>query len=149
MVIAFLALAVVGIDVGHIGYTATAVQTGAEVAATAGAHRLLAGLQGGLPSASARTAAAADAQTVLGQNTVAGSTLDPGNFCGDMSAPVGKYRVCLEAGQYSTATRTFKLNQAPLNSVRATVQATVPNIVAGIWPGNESSTVVKTAIAGL
>src|SRR3989441_12437601 len=61
---AFFALMVVGIDVGHLGTSATEVQTVADIAASAGARNLLKG-------GSANTAKS-DAVNVVAKNKVDG-----------------------------------------------------------------------------
>src|SRR5438093_1126367 len=63
---AFFALTVVGIDLGHLGTSATEVQTVADIAAAAGARNLLKG-------GSANTAKA-DTTSVVAKNKVDGQT---------------------------------------------------------------------------
>lgn len=144
-IVAFLALAVVAIDVGHLAHTATEVQMAADVAATAGAKRLIDEITpienggGGNTCAGAETAALSDARAVVNENRVAGaevSTFDNAN-------------VVIEVGRWNNATG-FTPSTILCNAVQATVTAAdVPNIVAGIWPGNEASSVTKVAVAGV
>src|SRR5437762_2339948 len=63
---AFFALTVVGIDIGHLGTSATELQTVADIAASAGARNLLKG-------GSANTAKS-DATSVVAKNKVDGQT---------------------------------------------------------------------------
>src|SRR5207249_7141953 len=63
---AFFALTVVGIDIGHLGTSATELQTVADIAASAGARNLLKG-------GSANTAKS-DATSVVAKNKVDGTS---------------------------------------------------------------------------
>jgi len=121
---AFLALTVVAIDLGRLGFTATEVQTVADIAATAGATALINnGGNGG--------AAVAQAQSVVALNQVNGSTASIS--AGDVI--VGRY----ESG-------AFTPGGAPANAVRANASATVNNLLASIL-GTPTTTVQKTATA--
>jgi hypothetical protein len=105
----------------------------------------------GQPSGAAHSFAVKAAQKVLAQNRIGASQLSPGNHCQNDGPPVelGKYQLCLESGKFNFSSYEFQAFTEPYNAVRAEVTAKVPNIVAGIWPGNETSTVTKVAIAGL
>ncbi|TMA70558.1 MAG: hypothetical protein E6J69_02245 [Deltaproteobacteria bacterium] len=118
----FLAMAAVGVDLAHLAFTATEVQSVAEVAATAGAEALINGGN-----------VVAEAQTVAARNMVDGrpAAIAAGN---------------IEVGAYAPATRTFTAGGTPANAVRATPSATVQNLLAGIF-GDFTSTVQKSAIA--
>ena len=126
--VAFLALAVVGVDLGRLGFTATEVQTVADVAATAGATALLSNFT---------TGASADpigqAQMTAAQNQVDGKT-----------AAVAGGDVVL--GNFDFDSSSFSPGGVPTNAVQANAEATVQNLVAGIF-GDSTTTVQKTATA--
>src|SRR2546426_12640774 len=63
---AFFALTVVGIDIGHLGTSATELQTVADIAAAAGARNLLKG--------GSATTAKSDATRVVAKNKVDGQS---------------------------------------------------------------------------
>lgn len=121
---AFLAVAVVAVDLGRLGYTATEVQTIADIAATAGATALMNDAD-----------AVAEAQSVVGQNSVDGT-----------EASISASDV--EVGFYNHATGGFSAGGVPANGVRATGRATVANLIAGVF-GDDTTTVVKRAIAAI
>jgi hypothetical protein len=99
----------------------------ADSAATAGAKALL---DGGSPAT-----ARAEAQAVVGQNRVDGT-----------SATIGSAQ--LEVGSYDWQTRAFVNGAVPANAVRATPSRTVQNLFAGIFGAQfASTTVTKTATA--
>src|SRR2546429_1523393 len=106
---AFFALAVVGIDVGHLGTSATELQTVADIAAAAGARNLLKG-------GSANTAKS-DATSVVAKNKVDGQTFT----MAAADVHVGTY-----IGGVFTET---SINPS---AVRATPSITVNNVVAGL-----------------
>lgn len=125
---ALFALAAVAIDLGRIAHTANEVQNVADAAATAGATNLM---NGGTASG-----ARADAQSVVGQNMVAGSTA---------SIQTAE----LQVGQYDPTTNVFANGATPPNAVKATPSATVQNLFAGFFGSSYlNTTVSKTATAG-
>lgn len=124
---ALFALAAVGIDTGRLTLVANEVQTVADSAATAGAKALLDG--------ATSTTARAQAQTVVAQNRVNGTTA---------AIQAGQ----LEVGSYDPVTRAFANGAAPANAVRATPATSVQNFFAGIFgPSFANTTVTKTATA--
>ncbi|TMA95338.1 MAG: hypothetical protein E6J70_16810 [Deltaproteobacteria bacterium] len=120
---AFFALTVVGIDVGHLGTSATELQTVADIAAAAGARNLLKG-------GSASTAKS-DATSVVAKNKVDGQSFT-------MSA------VDVHVGTYIGG--AFTETSINPSAVRATPSVTVNNVVAGLV-GMKTSTIQKEAIA--
>jgi Flp pilus assembly protein TadG len=125
---AFFALAAVAIDVGRIAHTANEVQNVADAAATAGATNLM---NGGTAST-----ARSDAQTVVAQNAVAGST-------------ASIQTADLQVGQYNPTTNVFTNGATPANAVKATPSATVQNLFAGFFGSSfKNTTISKTATAG-
>jgi hypothetical protein len=122
LMLVFIALSVVAVDIGRLGFTATEVQTVADIAATAGAT---AAVKGGN--------AKAQAQSVVALNSVDGS-----------AASIAAGDVIL--GNYNSMTQTFTANAAPTNAVRANAMATVNNILASMV-GTPTTTVEKTATA--
>jgi len=125
---AFIALTVVGVDLGRLAFTATEVQTIADVGATAGAQALATNFATG-----GSLNPVAQAQTAAAQNRVDGSTA---------SLAAGDVQV----GNYNFATNAFAAGGLPSNAVRVNAQATVTNIVAGAL-GDALTTVQKTATA--
>src|SRR3989440_5541152 len=76
---AFFALMVVGIDVGHLGTSATEVQTVADIAASAGARNLLKG--GSANSAKTEAASVVAKNKVDGQGfTIAAADVHVGTY---------------------------------------------------------------------
>src|SRR5262249_7089121 len=125
---AFFALAAVAIDIGRLAHTANEVQNVADAAATAGATNLM---NGGTASG-----ARADAQAVVAQNMVAGST-------------ASIQTSDLQVGQYDPTTNVFTNGATPPNAVKATPSATVQNLFAGFFGSSYlNTTVSKTATAG-
>jgi Flp pilus assembly protein TadG len=125
---ALFALAAVAIDLGRIAHTANEVQNVADIAATAGATNLI----NGGTAATARS----DAQAVVAQNAVAGST-------------ASIQTSDLQVGQYDPTTNVFTNGATPPNAVRATPSVTVQNLFAGIFGSSENyTTISKTATAG-
>src|SRR2546428_4435743 len=120
---AFFALTVVGIDVGHLGTSATELQTVADIAAAAGARNLMKG-------GSASTAKS-DATSVVAKNKVDGQSFT-------MSA------VDVHVGTYIGG--VFTETSINPSAVRATPSVTVNNVVAGLI-GMQTSTIQKGAIA--
>ena len=120
---AFFALTVVGIDIGHLGTSATELQTVADIAASAGARNLLKG-------GSANTAKS-DATSVVAKNKVDGQTFT-------MAA------ADVHVGTYISG--VFTETSINPSAVRATPSITVNNVVAGLI-GMKTSTLQKEAIA--
>ena len=120
---AFFALTVVGVDLGHLGTSATEVQTVADIAAAAGARNLLKG-------GSANTAKT-EAINVVAKNKVDGQLFT-------MAA------ADVHVGTYINGV----FNETSINpsAVRATPSVTVNNVVAGLV-GMKTSTIQKEAIA--
>lgn len=129
---AFLALTVVGVDVGRLAFTATEVQTVADIAATAGARRLLRNRQTG----------ASDSPVADAQNVVASG----GNMLDGQTASIAAADV--QVGNYNFQNNTFTDGGTPANAVRANPHKTVNNFVAGIL-GVPQTTVDKLAIAAM
>lgn len=121
--VAFTALAVAGVDLARLGFTANEVQTLADVSATAGLRALLNGQ-------SAVTAA---------QQTAAVNTVD--GHAGAINPP-GTVIV----GTYNPATGAFTPGGASPNAVQANAERTVNNFMAGAI-GFSQTKVTKTAIA--
>src|SRR3989442_10865630 len=120
---AFFALTVVGIDVGHLGTSATELQTVADIAAAAGARNLLKG-------GSASTAKS-EATSVVAKNKVDGHSFT-------MSA------ADVHVGTYING--VFTETSINPSAVRATPSITVNNVVAGLI-GMKTTTIQKEAIA--
>jgi hypothetical protein len=125
-VMTLVAMAVVGVDLGRLAFTATEVQTVAESAATAYAVAM----QRDRPNP------ASDAYQVVAGNSIDGTAATPTNIAS------------FEVGNYSAATQTFVPGAEPNNAVRATGTATVNNFFAAIV-GDTQSTVQKTATAAI
>jgi hypothetical protein len=132
---AFLALTAVGLDVGRLAFTASEVQSAADIAATAGATAVIKGRD-----------AQTDANTVLGSDAL-GSPL---NMIDGQAAYPGA-TTTVEVGTIDPATGSFNPGGgAAANAARATSVATVQNLFAGVFGAdNASTTVTKTAIAAL
>jgi Flp pilus assembly protein TadG len=120
---ALMGLTVLGTDLGRLAFTATEVQTAAEVAATAGARSLI---DGG--------SAQAAAETLVGANTI------------DGHAGTGANIDSIETGSFDHATGAFLSGGTPATAVRATTSVTINNLLAGLL-GSPTSLVTKTAIA--
>jgi hypothetical protein len=123
---AFLAFAVIGVDVGRLAFTANETQAVADSAATAGAVSLAKGSSSGQ--------AKQDAVTVAHVNRINGSV--PPIAVGD-----------IETGQYNYDTHVFTAGSTPPWAIRATSRKTVPNMIAGVL-GRPTSDVERLAIAG-
>lgn len=121
---AFLALLVVGIDLGRLGHAATEVQTVADSAATAGATALLLGRGGG---------AAADARQIADRNRVDGRG----------GAPTV---TTVTLGRWDDPTAAFIAGGGDASAVRVIATATVATLVAGVL-GDPTATVGRTATA--
>lgn len=125
---ALFGLAAVAIDLGRLAHTANEVQNVADAAATAGATNLM---NGGTVST-----ARSDAQSVVAQNAVAGST-------------ASIQTADLQVGQYNPQTNVFTNGATPPTAVKATPSTTVQNLFAGFFgPSFMNTTVSKSATAG-
>jgi hypothetical protein len=121
-IMAFFALTAVGVDVARIAFTATEVQTTAEVGVTAAVTSFFNGKATG--------ASETDGNTVVANNTVSGSTAaNPTYTWGNVNA----------AGAWT-------VGGAPTNAAEATATTNVNNLFAGII-GFQQATVRKTARA--
>ena len=120
---ALIALTAVGVDVGRLVFTATEVQSTADIAATAGAKSLV--LQG---SGSAQSGA----EVVAGANYIDGKKVTGSNLDS------------IEEGNYTAG--VFTPGGAPVNAVRATASASVNNILASVF-GDPVTKVTKKATA--
>lgn len=130
---AFFAIAMVGIDVGRLGFTAAETQSVADAAAHAGA---LAIISGGNIDTEARAVAdrnSADGHTVAGSDLV----IEPGHYDFSNCTP-----------DATTGEGCFTSGGVPTNAVRATASVTVNNFLAGIF-GTPETTVTKLAVAGV
>jgi len=125
------AMAVIGVDVGHVAFTANEVQALADLSATSYATTLAANLDDG----TARDPVA-ETESVVTLNSVGSAPATMDNIAS------------LDPGNYDPATRQFQAGGTPVNAVRATAVATVPNFFAGIF-GDPESTVTRQAIAAL
>jgi Flp pilus assembly protein TadG len=117
---AMLAFAAVGVDIGHLAFTATEVQSAADSAATAGAHAMLRGndAQGG-------------AEQVMGLNRIDGHIATP-----DLQS--------VDVGNFDGT--AFSTGGTPQNAVHVTAAATVSNLLGSMY-GHPNSTVTKVATA--
>ena len=106
---ALVALTAVGVDVGHLAFTATEVQNLADVAATSGAQSLV--IQG-------EGTAQSGAQLALKENYIDGAKAHPSHL------------QSLVLGNYNYDANTFQVGGAPANAVRATTGVTVNNLLA-------------------
>ena len=127
--LAFMGLAVVAIDFGHLGFSTNEVQVVADTAALAGARALLENRNAMAQVQNPVTVA----QTVVSQNQLNGgaATIAAGN---------------VEVGTYDFQANTFSIGGVNPNAVRATGEATVANLVAGFF-GADTSDVSRQAIA--
>ena len=131
-IMGFFALTAAGIDVGRIAYTASEVQSAADVAALTGARAIVDGVN-------PQTAA----------DTILGSGGASPNIINGLSAYAGSTSRVVEQGSVSNA-GVFTAGTATTDTAaRATVVATVDNLFTGIFGGsNGSTTITKVAIAG-
>jgi hypothetical protein len=127
--VAFMGLAVVAIDFGHLGFSTNEVQVVADAAATAGARALLENRNAMAQVQNPVTVA----QAVVNENQLDGD--DAIIAAGDV-----------EVGTYDFGSNTFSVGGTNPNAVRATGRATVSNLVAGFF-GADTSDVSRTAIA--
>ena len=127
--LAFMGLAVVAIDFGHLGFSTNEVQVVADTAALAGARALL---------ENRNAMAQVQDPVTIAQTVVSQNQLDGGS--GTIAASD------VEVGTYDYAANTFSLGGVNPNAVRATGRATVANMVAGFF-GADTSDVSRMAIA--
>jgi len=124
---ALCSLIAIGVDLGRIAFTASEVQSAADVAALTGARALL---EGRTPST--------DATTLLGANTI------------DARAASSAATTTLQTGTVNGAGTFTAGAGAGANAVRATSVATVTNLFTGVMGATKASTTVtKTAIAAI
>jgi Flp pilus assembly protein TadG len=124
---AFCALVAVAVDIGRITFTASEVQSAADVAALTGARALL---DGRTPST--------DAKTLLGANTINSKT----------AATAATTQ--LQTGTVDGTGKFTAGSGAAANAIQATTQTTVTNLFTGIFgKANASTTVTKTATAAI
>jgi hypothetical protein len=133
--LAFVALAVIGVDVGRLAFTAAEVQSIADAAATAGAGAL----------ADHRPNPLGDATSVVGQNYVDARTGTVGGATTDVIKSI-------TPGVWDSTSQTFAASSwtdPNANAVRARGVATVDNLVAAAI-GVMTSDVERqaTAVAG-
>jgi hypothetical protein len=131
-------MTVVGVDLGRVAFTATEVQTVAEVAATGYAHSWLQGLAtSGDPGDGT---CAAEALQVVDGNSIDGQLASASNIEG------------YERGFYNFDTNGPFSGAVPggetANAVRATATDTINNFFGAIF-GTPQTTVRKTAVASL
>lgn len=124
-------MAVVGVDVGHLAFTANEVQALADLSATSYMKSVALNQDDG-----GSRNPVTETESVIGANAVGGGQATLGNI------------ERFEPGAYDVATRTFTPGATPVNAVRATAVATVPNFFAGIY-GDFETTVRREAIASL
>jgi hypothetical protein len=130
--IMIVAMAVVGVDVGHLAFTANEVQTLADLSATSYVKTLALNLDdGGSRNPEAETG------RVIEQNSVGGAT-----------ATIAANIESFEPGNYDNVARQFTPGGMPVNAVRANAVATVPNFFAGIF-GSTQTAVRRNATAAL
>ena len=122
---ALVALTAVGVDVGHLAFTATEVQNLADVAATSGAQSLV--IQG-------EGTAQSGAQLALKENYIDGAKAHPSHL------------QSLVLGNYNYDANTFQVGGAPANAVRATTGVTVNNLLGSVF-GSPHSAVTRNATA--
>jgi Flp pilus assembly protein TadG len=136
--LAFFALAAVGIDLGHLAHTVNELQIAADAGAVAAASTLLTGVNDGTGggSPSAITQATADALTAAGQNAV------DGHFAPD------QITVVVTTGTYDAAAGTYAANLLPANAAQVSITKTVHNLFgAAIFAAIDSDyTRVGTAV---
>lgn len=126
-----VSMAVIGVDVGHLAFTANETQTLADLSATSYAKTMALNFDDG-----GSRDPVADTSVVVGQNAIGGGVAD--------------IDVNIESfveGNYTRETG-FRPGMPPINAVEATAVATVQNFFAGIF-GDYESTVTRRATAAL
>jgi len=131
-------MAVVGVDLGRLAFTATEVQTVAEVAATGYAHAWLKGVSSGTDPGDGPCQA--EALQVVDGNRIDGQQAAASNI---ESYERGYYNFATN-GPFTTAVPSGET----ANAVRATGTATVTNFFSSIF-NTPQSTVRKNAVATL
>lgn len=121
-------MAVVGVDVGRLAYTATETQVVADAGAVAYAKTML---DNEVYDREDSPFSAAD--QVVADNSIDGKSASGAKI---------EYAV----GKFDFDTREFRPGGFPANAVRATGAATIDNIFAGLF-GDENSTVERLAVA--
>lgn len=139
VLLTLVGMTVVGVDLGRLAFTASEVQTVAEVAATGYANAWLADLpSGGECQEGTNSPYAARTLEVVSGNSIDGDPADAANIeayeCGHYNFDSGRPR--------------FTRGGEPANAVRATATATVTNFFASLF-GNSETTVQKMAVATL
>jgi hypothetical protein len=130
--ILLVGMAVLGVDVGHLAFTANEVQALADLSATSYVKTLADNQDDG-----GSRDPVAETNVVVQENSVGGT-----------QATVAENIASFEPGNYDTVTRQFTAGATPVNAVKATAVATVPNFFAGIF-GVPESTVTREATAAL
>jgi hypothetical protein len=128
LMIVIAGMAVLGVDVGRLAYTATETQVVADAGAVAYAKTML---DNDVNDRNDSPFVAAD--QVVGENAIDGKS-------------AGEARVEYAVGRFDFDSREFRPGGFPSNAVRATGSATVANFVAGIF-GKQASTVERRAVA--
>ena len=134
--IAFMAFAMLGVDIGRLAFTGTEAQALADAAATSGAAAYLTDPVGSV---------SAQAQAVADLNTIDGTPATQGNTTTALT---------VTPGCWSNQTDSFTAAQSyppacgedEVQAVRATADATVQNVVAAMFQ-HATSTVSRSAIA--
>jgi hypothetical protein len=122
VLLAVCAVTALAVDIARTSFTASEVQSAADLAATAAATKLMTG--------GTTAQAQADADTTVSKNTIDGHVA--------ASVPITFGNVN-QAG-------TFTANGNPLNAAKATATKSVTNLLAGMMNA-DTSTIQKTAIA--
>lgn len=126
--VVLVAMAVVGVDVGRLAFTATETQVTADAGAVAYAKTMLDNA-----IYDRRDVPFVAADLVVADNVIDGkSAIDA--------------RIEYAVGQFNFETRDFRPGGFPANAVQATSSATVDNFFAGIF-GDPQSTVHRNAVA--
>lgn len=125
-------LAAIGVDVGHLAFTANETQTLADLSATSYAKTMARNRDDG-----GSRDPVAETSVVVERNAIGGS-----------GATIPVNIESFEEGNFDLDTRTFQAGATPINAVRATAKATVPNFFAGVF-GDTESTVTRQATAAL
>jgi hypothetical protein len=127
-----VAMAVLGVDIGRLAFTANETQILADVGAAAGAKALLQ-FQSSDPSIN---------PALVARNTVLSNAVDG-------AGAVDENIVSIEYGTFDRDSWQFKPGAGPANAnaVKVVTTATVDNIFSAILPGNDGiSTVVREAV---
>jgi hypothetical protein len=134
LLLTLVGMTVVGVDVGRVAFTATEVQTVAEVGALGYARAMLRNQVAG----SAVRNPASDALEVVSGNSIDGQAASASN--------IASYTT----GTWNFTTRSFTAGGTDPNAVEATGVATVENLFAALPVfSSPTSTVTKTATAAV